>query len=109
VQFYSQDKFLIEELSEYVGSALQAGDAAIVVATEQHRNNLLQWLSVRGLDIAGLVEQGRFQMMDAAQLLSTIMSDGRPNGDRFKEVVGGIVAKALRVCERQPSASGNLR
>lgn len=96
VQFYSQDKFLIEELSEYIGGALQAGDSAVVVATEPHRNSLLQWLSVRGLDVGGLLEQGRFQMMDAAQLLSTFMSDGWPNGDRFKEVVGGIVAKALR-------------
>jgi hypothetical protein len=37
----------------------------------------------------------------ATQLLSTIMSNGWPNGDRFKEVVGGIVAKALE------SASGS--
>ncbi len=94
VQFYSQDKFLIEELSEYIGSALQAGDAAIVVSTEQHRNSLLQWLSARGIDIAGLVEQGRFQMMDARQLLETFMSDGWPNEERFREVVGGIVATA---------------
>jgi signal transduction histidine kinase len=105
VQFYSQDKFLLEELSQYIGNALRAGDAAVVVATEQHRNGLLPWLTAQGLDIAALLEQGRLVAMDAAQVLATFTSDGRPNSDgwpnenRFRDVVGGIVAKAL-ACAR---------
>jgi signal transduction histidine kinase len=95
VQFYSQDKFLIEELSEYIGNALRAGDAAIVVATEQHRSALLPWLTAQGLDIAVLLEEGRFVAMDAEQTLATFMSDGWSNEERFNDVVGGIVAKAL--------------
>jgi len=95
VQFYSQDKFLLEELSAYVGNALQAGDAAVVVATEQHRDSLLPWLTARGLDIAALLEEGRLVSLDAEQVLATFMSDGWPNEKRFNEVVGEIVAKAL--------------
>ena len=95
VQFYSQDKFLLEELSGYVGNALRAGDAAVVVATDAHRNGLLQWLKAQGLDIAPLIEQGRFVAIDAAQLLARFMSDGWPNEEQFKDVVGAIVAKAL--------------
>src|SRR5580704_4243781 len=95
VQFYSQDKFLLEELSEYVGSALRAGDAAIVVATEQHRDGLLPWLTAQGLDIATLLEEGRFVVMDAEQVLATFMLDGWPNEQRFNEVVGEIVGRAL--------------
>jgi signal transduction histidine kinase len=97
VQFYSQDEFLLEELSEYVGNALRAGDAAVVVATEQHRDGLLPGLMAQGLDIAALLDAGRFVSMDAGQLLATFMSDGWPNEGRFKDVVGGIVAKA-RAC-----------
>jgi signal transduction histidine kinase len=95
VQFYSQDSFLLEELSEYIGDALRVGDAAVVVATETHRNSLLQWLTSRGLDIAALVEQERLVVTDAAQLLETFMRDGWPNPESFNEVVGGVVAKAL--------------
>jgi len=103
VQFYSQDKFLLEELSEYIGSALRAGDAAVVVATDAHRNGLLQWLTSQGLDIAGLIEQGRVLITDAAELLSQFMADGWPNQERFNDVVGTIVAKALaRVVRAQP-------
>lgn len=95
VQFYSQDKFLLQELSEYIGKALQTGNAAIVVATEQHRNGLLQWLTAQGLDVAGLLEKGRFIAMDAGQLLTSFMVDDRPSEDRFNEVVGTIVDRAL--------------
>jgi signal transduction histidine kinase len=95
VQFYSQDRFLLEELSEYVGNALWVGDSAVVLATEQHCEGLLPRLTAQGLDIAALLEDGRFVSMDAAQVLATVMSDEWPNEGRFKDVVGGIVAKAV--------------
>jgi signal transduction histidine kinase len=106
VQFYSQDKFLLEELSEYIGNALRAGDAAIVVATEQHRNGLLPRLTAQGLDIAALIEQGRFVVPDAEQTLATFMVDGWPDEELFNNVVGEIVAKALSsTAAAQPRAA----
>jgi signal transduction histidine kinase len=95
VQFYSQDKFLLEELSEYVGNALRAGDAALVIATEQHCDGLLPGLMAQGLDIAALLDAGRFVSIDAVQVMAAFMSDGWPHEGRFKDVVGGIVAKAV--------------
>jgi signal transduction histidine kinase len=97
VQFYSQDKFLIDELSEYIGNALRSGDAAIVVCTGQHRDSLLQSLSTRGLAAGEVMEQGRFVVLDARQMLDTFMVDGWPSEQRFKEVVGGVVARAMAV------------
>src|ERR1700688_1528750 len=94
VQFYSHDKFLLEELSRYIGDALRAGGAGVVVATEQHRNGLFQWLAAQGLDVAGLIEQKRFVALDARQVLSAFMVDGWPNEEAFIDVVGGIVARA---------------
>ena len=95
VQFYSQDKFLLEELSEYIGNALRGGDAAIVVAKDAHRNGLLQWLTAQGLDVAALIERGSLIVIDAAHLLTAFMSDGWPDEDRFNEVLGGVIAQAL--------------
>lgn len=37
VQFYESDVYLQNAVGEYVGAALTAGDAAVVVATEEHR------------------------------------------------------------------------
>ena len=38
VQFYSEDEALINGLSSFIGTALNAGDAAIVIATKAHRD-----------------------------------------------------------------------
>ena len=51
VQFYSADKFLIDELSQYITHALHAGDAAVVVATREHRDGLIQRLTAEGTKI----------------------------------------------------------
>ena len=46
VQFYFEDKFLLESLSRFIGSALGAGDAGVVIATEEHRIELIANLTV---------------------------------------------------------------
>ena len=35
--FYSDDQRLLDDVTQFIGTALQAGNAAIVVATESHR------------------------------------------------------------------------
>jgi hypothetical protein len=42
-----------------------------VVATESHRNGLLQGLQTRGVDTAAADEQERLIVLDAAEVLST--------------------------------------
>ncbi|MGA8431291.1 MAG: MEDS domain-containing protein [Candidatus Sulfotelmatobacter sp.] len=95
VQFYSQDKFLLEELSQYIGQALLAGNSAVVVATDQHRNGLLQRLTALGLDVPDLLEKGRFVELEARQVLSEFMVEGWPNEKRFADVIGGIVTRSF--------------
>jgi len=91
VQFYSDDSFLLEGLSRFIGSALGAGDAAIVIATEAHRDELTLRLQALGLDTARSIKQGRFVSLDAAETLSKFMVDGWPDEARFEEVVGGVL------------------
>ena len=40
VQFYAEDGFLLDKLSRFVGTALGAGDSAVVIATKAHRDGL---------------------------------------------------------------------
>lgn len=100
VQFYSADKFLIEELSRYVSHALHAGDAAVVVATKGHREGLIQRLTADGVEVGTPIEQGRFIALDAAQTLSTFMVEGWPDQQRFADVVGGVIDKAVVASNR---------
>jgi signal transduction histidine kinase len=94
-QFYADNAFLLDELSRFIGSALVAGDAAVVIATKAHRDGLAQRLQSRGLDISRSVEQGRYIALDAAETLARFMIDNWPNDARFADVIGGILGQAV--------------
>jgi PAS domain S-box-containing protein len=94
VQFYSDDKYLISVLARFIGSAVGAGDAAIVIATPPHRTELAERLSARGIDVARAAEQGRYVALDAEQTLTQFMVGGWPDEARFVEVMGEIVSHA---------------
>ena len=81
--FYSDDVSLLDGFTQFVGSALKAGNSAIVVATESHRDDLLPRLQAHGLDIAAAIEQGRYISLDAAETLSTFIVNGMPDPVRF--------------------------
>jgi PAS domain S-box-containing protein len=94
VQFYQDDKFLIDAVSGFVGAALAAGDAAVLIATAAHREGVEQVLRKRGLDIGQAARQGRFIELDASETLAKFMVDGLPNEDRFKKIIGATLAQA---------------
>lgn len=94
VQFYQDDKFLVDAVSGFVGSALAAGDAAVLIATGAHREGIEQVLKQRGLEVGKAARQGRFLALDASETLSKFMVDGFPDEERFKEVIGAPLAQA---------------
>jgi DNA-binding NarL/FixJ family response regulator len=96
VGFYSTDRCLLDDLTQYIGAALKAGDAAIVVATESHRDRLLPRLQAYGLDMGAAIEQGRYIALDAAERLSTFMVNGMPDPSRFVEGFGNLILTAAK-------------
>ena len=94
VGFYSDDRFFLDDLTLFVGSALKAGSAAIVVATEPHRESLLLELRAMGLDMAAVIEEGRYIPLDAAKTLSMFMVNGMPDPVRFLESLGDLIVTA---------------
>jgi len=101
VQFYSEDSFLLDSLSRFIGSALGAGDAGVVIATAEHRAELAERLAARGLDVAIAVEQGRYVALDAAATLSQFMVDGWPDEKRFVDAVGSVISSARAAAEKE--------
>jgi len=77
VGFYSDDRSLLDAVTQFIGAALKIGNAAIVLATESHRSHLLVSLQRYGLNVVTAVEQGRYTAVDAAGALSTVMVDGK--------------------------------
>jgi signal transduction histidine kinase len=92
-QFYAEDDFLIDSTSRFLGTALGAGDSALVVATPAHREGFARQLKLRGLDVASAVAQGRYVSLDAAETLSKLLQDGWPDAARFAELIGGWIKR----------------
>jgi DNA-binding NarL/FixJ family response regulator len=92
--FYSDDQRLIENLAQLIGAALKAGNAAIVVATESHRERLLPRLQAYGLEIRSAIEQGRFIALDAANAVSMFMRNDLPDPGLFLQVADSLITTA---------------
>jgi hypothetical protein len=100
VQFYEDDAFLLDGLSRFVGSALGAGDAAIVITTQAHRTGLAQRMEARGLDVAQAVAEDRYLALDAAETLATFMVDGWPEPGRFETAIGDVIGRAAAAADQ---------
>ena len=94
VQFYQDDKFLIDSVSGFIGSALAAGDATVLIATSAHLQGVEQVLKKRGLEIGQAARQGRFFALDATGTLAKFMIDGLPDEKLFRKIIGGTLAQA---------------
>src|SRR3954447_4714378 len=79
VQFYESDKFLVEAVGGFIGTALEAGDAGIVIATPAHRIGINRHLAARGVDVSAARAEGRLVVLDAADTLDQFMVDGSPD------------------------------
>ena len=94
--FYSDDASLLDGFTQFIGRALKAGNAVIVVATESHRNSLLPRLQAYCSDISSVVEEGRYIALDAAETLSTLVVDGQLDAARFLKTASNLVTTAAK-------------
>lgn len=105
-QFYEHDGFLIDKVAAFMESSLEAGGAAIVIATPAHRAALRERLSA-GPGAAHLA-RGSYVELDAQELLYEILVDGTPNEERFRLIIGGILQRAAQAGSGQIHAFGEM-
>jgi signal transduction histidine kinase len=87
VHFYEDDGLFLDSLSEFVGAALGAGGACLVVATHPHRTGLAERLKAQGIDLAYAVALNRLISLEASDVLARFMVDGRPDEERFYNTI----------------------
>jgi PAS domain S-box-containing protein len=92
VAFYETDEFLVDTVSEFVGSSLRDGNAAIVIATRTHRCAVEAALNASGIDVAATVD--RYLALDAAELLEKLIVNGVPDAACFRDTIGVLIEHA---------------
>jgi hypothetical protein len=107
VEFYETEESLIAAVVEYLVPALLGGDAAVVVATPEHRAAFAAEIAAAGVDLGAATSDGRYQALDAAELLSRFMTGGAPDPIRFREVAADVLGQASQ-CDRQVRVYGEM-
>jgi signal transduction histidine kinase len=103
VQFYEHDSFLLDSLTKLIGTALVAGDAAVVVATAAHRGELEKRLKTRGFDLDMNAKLGTYCALDAGETLSTVMDDGVLDAARFNAMAGQLLSSVRSATKGESS------
>ena len=85
VQVYRERDFLVEAVVQYIGSGLEIGEGAIIIARPEHRARFAQGL---GDDVSPALK-----MLDAEETLGLFMVDGMPQWNAFHSVIGGTIAE----------------
>ena len=99
VQFYSEEAVFQQSVSEFIGSALRTGNAAILFATKPHRYAVFQGLHSQGLDVNAAIHRGVYVPLDAAETLSTFMMNDWPDEDRFFEAFSRTIESASKAAK----------
>ncbi len=91
VQYYPEESRLIANLVRFIGGGIVAHDPCIVIATQEHCQELVSQLYSRNLDIDGQIKKGNFILLDARQTLDSFMENGMPDKDLFGQNIGKIL------------------
>jgi MEDS: MEthanogen/methylotroph, DcmR Sensory domain len=94
VQFYERDSDLVESVGRYLTDAAQAGEVAIVIATD--RRALAAHLEAAGIDLEAADRAGTFVSLDAATTMGRFVSEGEIDREAFSRVIGGVLRQAAR-------------
>ena len=94
IHVYDSDAELITRLGAIVSSSLRLGDSALIVATPEHRAQLVDHLGEAGINVRSCVREGRYSMLDAREALSMFLAAGRPDARLFRQTVGNTVDSA---------------
>jgi hypothetical protein len=99
VQFYDDHETLIDRLCGIACSGLLIGNSVVIVATQDHRSQLIESLGRLEVEVRTFAREGRFTMIDADELLSAFMRDGIPEPELFRAVVGTLLNDSKRAAK----------
>jgi DNA-binding NarL/FixJ family response regulator len=99
VAFHQDDASFVNDFAGFIEAALKASNPVIVLATESHRDGIVQRLEAHGWDITAAVQEGWYISLDTNETLATFMVNDWPDPARFLRVAGDLITKASRTAK----------
>lgn len=107
VQFYGDDRDLVAAVAGYLGAAIRAGEAGVLIAERARCDAATAALAAAGVDVAAAIAAERLIVLDAGETLGRFLVDGMPDPAAFEAVVGGVVRRAA-AADRPVRAYGEM-
>ena len=93
MQLYDNDGFLTTAACAFIRAAPRAASAVIVIASREHLQALRAALAADGMPP---VEPDGVLLVEAQAALAAFMREGRPDAQRFDEMMAGLLREASR-------------
>lgn len=107
VQFYDNDRFLLDQIINFVRSGMQDGEGVVVIATSEHLLALEDALDLR-TSRSGMEASGLYLGLNAGTTLARFIRHGRPDRQLFLSVVAELMARASNRGGRRVRAFGEM-
>jgi len=107
-QFYDNEFFLLDSITEFISDGLHAGDACVVIGTAPHRDWLATKLLEHGLDVVNHGFADRYFAFDAQETLSRFFVNDVIYPELFRRLVGDVLTRAAGTRARHVRAFGEM-
>ena len=92
VQLYQDEQFLCDAVAEYLAPGLASGEGALVITRAASGVRFEDALVGRGVDAAAAKADGQLVVLDAEEMLESVMQGELPEWSAFHSAVGGAIA-----------------
>jgi DcmR-like sensory protein len=96
VKFYGDETSLFTTVSGFLAQGFVDSQPAIVIATPEHTAAILKHLAGRMIDVDQAQRMGDLVVLEARATLELFMENGLPNGHKFEESVGRLIANLVK-------------
>ena len=96
VRFYENKASLARTVSEFLAEGLVTGQPALMIATPEHRDAVLDELRARHIDVEKVDAAGDLLVLDARETLRLFMVDGMPDVSLFKTHLPAAIDRLCR-------------
>lgn len=90
VQVYQDLDILADSVCHFLNDQLQPTEAAVIIATTQHREAFKARFIAQGIDLDEPTQRRQYRYFDAEMLLSSFMVNGMPDIESCKKSIGAI-------------------
>jgi signal transduction histidine kinase len=96
VQFYEDDRYLVDTVVDFFAAGLVEGQRAVALVTRAHRDAIVTGLHEKGFDVERTRTNGQLLLLDAEELLASIMTGAVPDAGKFRRAMDGVLGSHTR-------------